>query len=418
MLQAYFLMVFVVLFPKGGIKAIGTPLTWGYVYLALSAPFLLLIRLLAKPLRARGTALAAVGLLLPMQILMMYALLANGYSNTGYAISMVVGLVVFPWLFLLIYPPFFELLDPVKLSACFRFCMLAAALWGIFLFFLHPFYGHYIEIPYLTVNADDYGLLETTKYNARGFYLKLISTYNNGNLYGVATLILLPLYNSLEPRFWRRSILLAALLLTLSRTVWVGLILMQVAPLGLLLLGQLRTFPVLYLGAAGRRLVGTFIIVGLVLFVLFFTTNSGIEFLLDPTLGGRAGELNSVGTTFLPAGGLVGFDESLYGSAARYYGLTGVISFTLIMFSPLLLLVADSSALRSPERMAAFTGLMLYAVVAASDGAFVLIPVTAFYWFAYSVFLYGWPGTQTRALVSVSPSHTMAVDPNLLPEPS
>ena len=211
---------------------------------------------------------------------------------------MVVGLAIFPWLFLLVYPPFFELLDPVKLSRWLRFCMLAAALWGIFLFFLHPFYGHYIEIPYLTVNVDDYGLLEKTKYNARGFYMKLISTYNNGNVYGVATLILLPLYNRLEPSLWKRGILMIAMLLTLSRTVWAGLIVMQVAPLGLLLVGQLRTFPVLYLGAASRRLVFVFVIVGLVLFVLFFAMNSGIGFLLDPTLGGRAAELNTAGTSF------------------------------------------------------------------------------------------------------------------------
>ena len=112
------------------------------------------------------------------------------------------------------------------------------------------------------------------------------------------------------------------------------------------------------------------------------------------------------------------FDESVYGSAARYYGLTGVISFSLIMFSPLFLLAADTSALRSPERMAAFTGLMLYAVVAASDGAFVLIPVTMFYWFTYSVFLHGWPGTQQRTVPSSGLRHAPAVSPDLLPEPS
>ena len=53
--------------------------------------------------------------------------------------------------------------------------------------------GKFIEIPFLTVNAGDYGTLESTKHINRGGYLKLISTYNNGNVYGVATLILLPL---------------------------------------------------------------------------------------------------------------------------------------------------------------------------------------------------------------------------------
>ena len=36
------------------------------------------------------------------------------------------------------------------------------------------------------MNASDYGELEITKNIGRGFFYKLISTYNNGNLYGVA----------------------------------------------------------------------------------------------------------------------------------------------------------------------------------------------------------------------------------------
>ena len=120
---------------------------------------------------------------------------------------------------------------------------------------------------------------------------------------------------------------------------------------------------------------------------------------------------------FLPPGALAGFDESLYGSALRYYGVAGLISFTLVMISPLIVLLCDLSALRSPIRMAAFTGLVLYSVLAISDGAFVLIPVMAFYWFAYSVFLYGWPGTQ-KAYVPHERQHSSLRDSKLLLEPS
>lgn len=417
MFHAYFLLVFLVLLPKGGIKAGGAPLTWGYFYLALSAPFLLLVRLLATPLRMRGTALGAVAMTVPMQIILGYAFFTYGHGNAGYAISMVIGMAVLPWLFLLVYPAFFRTVDPDRLSKCFRFCMLAAALWGIFLFFLHPITGHYIEIPYLTVNAADYGLLET-KFNNRGFYLKLISTYNNGNLYGVATLILLPLYNAMEPARWKRGVLLTALLLTLSRTVWVGLIVMEGLPLLVVLAKQVRTFPVLYLGPATRRILTLGVMVGLVFIVLLFTTNSGIRFLLDPTLGGRTEGLPSLSELpFLPTGPLLGFDESLYTSAARYYGWTGLFSFTLVMASPLLLLALDRSALRSPDRMAAFRGLLLYSVVAFSDGAFVLIPVTVFYWFAYAVFTHGWPGRQAHALPVAARTERTLRKPSLLLEP-
>ncbi len=419
MWSAYFLLVFLVLFPKGGIKAGSTPLTWGYLFIALTAPFLLLVRMLQMPLRTRITAVAALGLLLPMQILLAYAAV-NGIENTGYAVSMVVGLVLFPWLFLAVYPPFFPMIDAERLSACLRFCMLAAALWGIFLFFLHPLTGHYIEIRYLTVNAADYGLLETTKFNARGFYLKLIATYNNGNLYGVATLILLPLYKVLEPRRWRRGVMYVATLLTLSRTVWVGLVILESAPLLQVLFRQARTFPVVYLGAAVRRTLSVFVMIGLVLFVLFFATNSGLAFLLDPTLGGRASELgiSSSALTLLPPGPLRGFDESLYGSALHYYGVAGLFCFSLIMVSPVFMLLLDQTALRSKVRMAAFGGLMLYAVMSLSDGAFVLIPVTAFYWFVYAVFLYGWPGTQRQAKAAEKSVPLAAAHAPMVPEAS
>ncbi len=419
MLHAYFLLIFLVLFPKGGIKAGGTPLTWGYLYLAMTAPFLAMIRLLATPLRVRGSTLIVVGLLVPMQILLAYAFATGGTPNAGYAVSMVVGLTALPWIFLLVYPPFLPLLNAQSFSRCFRWCVLLAAAWGIFLFFLHPLTGHYIEIPYLTVNAADAGLLESTKHNSRGFFQKLISTYNNGNLYGVATLILMPLYNVLEPSRWKRGVLFTAALLTLSRTVWVGLIIMQVGPLALLLAAQIRTFPVLHLGAATRRVFSVIAIVGLVLVVLFFATNSGLEFLLDPTLGGRASEIRvTSGISVLPPAGLQGFDESLYGSAIKYYGIAGIVAFTSIMFSPLLVLAWDTSALRSPLRMAAFSGLMLYALLAASDGAFVLIPVMAFYWFVYTVFLHGWPGTQKEAGRQKAARPRTVSKPCLVMEPS
>ena len=97
------------------------------------------------------------------------------------------------------------MLDGERLAHWFRTCVFLAAAWGIFLFFFRPLTGHFIEIPYITVNASDYGELENTKNIARGTLFKLISTYNNGNLYGVATLLLLPLYLQLEPRRFRRG---------------------------------------------------------------------------------------------------------------------------------------------------------------------------------------------------------------------
>ncbi len=65
----------------------------------------------------------------------------------------------------------------------------------------------------------------------------------------------------------------------------------------------------------------------------------------------------------------------------------------LVFGVPVLLFVLDRRRIaRSPLRQAAFKGLVLYALLCLSDGALDNIPVMAFYWFVYMVFLEGWPG--------------------------
>ena len=80
--------------------------------------------------------------------------------------------------------------------------VLFVSAYGIFLFFYKLGTGSFIEIPYLTVNAGDLGELEGKSID-RGGIFKLISTYNNGNVYGISILILLPLYAHLEKRLSR-----------------------------------------------------------------------------------------------------------------------------------------------------------------------------------------------------------------------
>ncbi len=391
MFIAWFLMVFLVLFPKGGFKIGPLPLTWGYLFLAGSTPFLLLIRLLVLPLRIPMRAFVALCLTLPMQILLLYAVVFYGISSFGFFISTVTGFVVFPILFLAIYPPFFQYVDGVRLSHYFRWCILLAAVWGIFLFILHPITGKFVEIPFLTVNAGDYGELENTKHINRGLFFKLISTYNNGNLYGVCTLMLMPMYDLWEDKRWRRLIVKLALLMTLSRTVWAGLILSEALSVVVLLAGQLETFPRLYLGKATQRAVVLLVTIGFVLASLLFNSSS-IAFLLDPTFGNRTGEISiAAQATFLPSTAVDGLQEVAYTSAAQKFGFTGGAAFFLLMFSPILLLLVDTSAWRSPMRRAALKGLVLYMFLAAVDAAFNFIPTMAFYWFVYMIYVFGWP---------------------------
>jgi len=403
MLFVWFLTVFLVLFPKGGIKLGVLPLTWGYMFMAVTTPPLLVVRLLSFDLRFPVRLWAVVAALIPIQLLCIYAMVFYGFQNLAFASSTLTGLFFLPWIFLLIYPPFLQYIDGERFARYFRFCVLGAAIWGIFLFFYHPLMGRYVEIPYLTVNVDDYGQLEETKHIARGLFFKLISTYNNGNLYGVATLILLPLYNHFEKARWRRWTVKIALLLTLSRTVWAGLVAAELIPVAALLLRQYETFPRVYLGRASKRvvtLVGTIVLI----FSALLFNSSKLSFLFDSQLGGRSSMfLASTHSTLLPSKALFGFQEVLYASAASELGYAGFVALTLVLLGPILLLFVDASALESPARRAALKGLVLYAVLAASDGALNFIPTMAFYWFVYMIYLFGWPSGETvRATVGRS----------------
>src|SRR5690606_34127372 len=108
-----------------------------------------------------------------------------------------------------------------------RMAVLLVSAYGIFLFFYKLATDSFIEIPYLTVNAGDVGELEGKSID-RGGVFKLISTYNNGNVYGISLLMLLPLYTFLEKRLSSVLTVKASLVLTLSRTVWAGLVVYEV----------------------------------------------------------------------------------------------------------------------------------------------------------------------------------------------
>ena len=407
------LVVFLVLFPKGGVKLAGTPITWGYMLLGLSVLPALVYRAVVFPLLFQPTALLAYAAAVPLQLLILYSLRANGYAGgLGIVLSDFTIFFLFPFLFLLVYPTFLPAIDPARFRRWFCFCVLAAALWGIFLFVWHPIFGYYVEIPLLTVNLGDFGQLEATKHIDRGAFYKLISTYNNGNVYGVATLILLPLYRLMEPSRWKRNTVRFALVLTLSRTVWLGLILEQLLSAMASLPEMLATLPRMNVGVARRRLGALVITFAIVLGGSLFTMRS-MAFLTDTSLGGRESQfLAFVNPAILPEVQVSGFAEVMYTSALSLFGVTGLVAIVLVFLSPLLLIAFRPALVRVPVRRAAAKGLLLYAVIAGADGSTNLIPVMAFYWFMYMTFLYGLPGEQAEG----EWLQTEAQTPALLPQ--
>jgi hypothetical protein len=371
------LVLFLLVFPKGGVKLGGVPLTWGYGLLALSTiPFVAQLAFGAR-LRLASSRLLVVGALVPFQLVVWATLLARGTTGIGFAVSLVVSFFFIPLAFLVALGVYLDRIDLGLLFRLLRMSILLVAAYGIFLFVYKLKTGHFIEIPYLTVNAGDAGGLED-KYIDRGGIFKLISTYNNGNIYGVSMLLLLPLYGWLERSRVRQGIVKASLLLTLSRTVWVGLVVYEV----------LQRVYVKRVSAKRVALLGV-VLLALGAGVAYAMTLMGrdLSFLFDRTLGGRLGQLGALETARVLADApFEAISEIVYLSMMQSFGLLGLATFLIAMATPIalhLLRAIPYAATTYKRNLAA--GLMTYLVVAMSDGALLFIPVMVFYWFVVSL---------------------------------
>ena len=214
------LTLFLLFFPKGGIKVLEIPVTWGYLFLFLVA----LGCFLTKRLIFNKKGLFCLLALIPFQMISLLTILVNGQVHLGYFFSYLIHFFILPVLFFLIFPCY---MDKNAIEVLFKWIkhgVYFIAIYGLFLFVYKIAMGSFIEIPFLTVNYHDINELEYGKCIDRGGVFKLISTYNNGNLYGVCVLMLLPLYNTLETSFWKKWIVKSSLILTLSRTIWIGLV--------------------------------------------------------------------------------------------------------------------------------------------------------------------------------------------------
>jgi hypothetical protein len=386
---AYGLAVFLILFPKGGFKAGSIPLTWGYGLIGIAIILGLPFWLIRNSSNVRRGSFGALLCLAPLQLLFLYSLAVNGVENLGFAISDVVAFFVLPFAFLVIFPQFLPKIRVARLVTLARWLIFLAAAYGIFLFAWRIVTGNYIEIPFLTVNIGDLGTLDA-KFNSRSDGLfKLISTYNNGNQYGVATLLLLPLFEAFEPSRFRKLIVWIALMLTLSRTVWVGLILNEAINIVRLLGYDLFSTPRFSVHRSSLLRIGRLAILSI--FVLGMTfLFSGLSFLFDPSLGGRSSLLEYFShATLLPSTPVTNFLEIIYASAALMLGWAGVAAITLLFCAPFFLVTTFKELRRTPLQVAACQGLVLYIFLAAMDGALNYIPTMAFYWFLWMLFIYG-----------------------------
>lgn len=364
--------------PKGGVKYENIPLTFSYLGLAfVAAPMLIL--------SASRRAITILHLLTffaicPFAVIASSKVAFYGGLNLGHALSLIANSAVIPCIFLLAMSGPLQAFDHQRVQRFFVAVVTAVALFGLVEFAARNYLKIAIEIPYVTVNADDLGSV-ALKHNDRGKLIKLVSTYQNGNIFGVCMLLVGPLFFHFTPGRWLiRGGFLVATFLSLSRTAWAGmfvwLILWELVYHRKLIRLILRSPIYLCIGSVAGA-IGVWLLA------------ANLEFLFDRTLGGRLGMLESLNVTWL--GDPVPYHalgEMTYISVFEEFGLVGTLCFLLWLAAPVLahILIVSPGGVSQLER-ACQISLITYWVVAVVDGAFALIPVVAIYWLIATIML-------------------------------
>lgn len=358
----------VIVFPKAGFKVGNIPITFGYMFIFSIAFFLLFFFLYAG--RVSRQVLLCYVLWAFFGSISLAIIFFNGIKNPGFAFSHFINFILFPFIFLFIFSRCLSYDQWHSYANILTKCVVIICFYGILLFLYKALTGSFFEVPYLTVNVDDLGALDE-KHIRRGDFFKLISTYNNGNIFGVCVLMLLPIVFLHSRSMIIKAVILISLVLTLSRTIWLGLILYSL----LLMRDAFEKRPfyiIVYLVSI------TFFLTALFAAMSFFGM-SDASFLFDAELGGRREALDFISPSFLPS---IQFDyvsEITYASMLNSFGILGLAVFVVAFFSFLLFNLPRESE-NYAYFVAARRGLIIYVFCCFSDGATLLIPVMAIYW--------------------------------------
>lgn len=364
------LWLFLLVFPKGGFKIGALPLTWGYFFLTLFSIF----SIFRSRFVCHRRRIEAFLLTLPFQAICMFSFLVYGIDYLNFILSLILSFFFFPCFFFILLSEYIESMNSKLLFELLRKGVFFVAAYGIFLFFFKLITGKFIEIPFLTINFHDFGAIDL-KHIHRGTVFKLISTYNNGNIYGICILMLLPLYLLLEHNSWKKAAVIFSLILSLSRTVWIGLLFSQCITA---LLGNKKPE---YL----KLLTGSSLAI-LVIFIITYSCGFNIHFLFDQNLGGRTEQLQTVHSiSIFPDRPFYGFGEIVYLSVLSNFGLTGLFTYLICLSGPIFLTLAHQPISLPHKRI--LCGLVNFLFISMSDGALLYIPVLAFYWFLSSLAL-------------------------------
>ncbi|MBD9677059.1 hypothetical protein IB274_10160 [Pseudomonas sp. PDM18] len=383
-------VIFLVALPKSGFYVGSTPIYSLYLIVLLITPILLMLRL-STPVRQIGPLSRCTLAIVPFWAIWVATELIIGHENVGYLGGHMFVFILIPTFFYLLS----LLYDERTQATIFRtltLCIRMVAVFGIISFLHAVLTGDYLNIPYLTTGGGDDVLSVWQRNNQRGELFKLVSTYNNGNIYGLCMAMLTPLYFRLEQRSIFKVILIASMILTLSRTVWL-----------LTILALLMTFGQ---GLTLRRLIA--LVASLFVCVtaaIFLSANylGGDRFLMDRSLGNRDQffwMLNEF--RLMPQEPISAITEIPYLSIYYDFGLIGLVCFVLFFISPLLIGNPSPFSLRlRPELRALNAGVLIYLFASLSDSARLFVP--SFACFGFLAFL----------KLSLSRRHEQTFPPNL-----
>jgi hypothetical protein len=364
MATGIFLNVFV---PKGGFYVGTLPITWGYLYLVPVFVWNFINLFFVGKLSA--SRLLAFAACLPFLGVAAWTFAVQGTGDAGATIALFVGFGFMP---LLLYVTLDSRLSAEEVETILRYVAVGfvyVAVLGMAMFAVAAITQSPPDIPFITTGgASDLSSLDRN--NARGAFFKLTSTFNNGNIYGICALMVLPLVAQFQPG-WKAFLIKISLVLTLSRTAWAGLLLYELGHLVWIARGKdaiLRSLAIIGLAITG------------ILVVIFVVLKNDLGFLFNTDLGGRVDIFENMGQIYpFTLGIFDGIREIVYVSVLDKFGYLGLAAFLLAVFAPFISRYIQNRPLRPTERSIIFA-MILYLVLCWSDGAILLIPVLFFYW--------------------------------------
>src|SRR3972149_7540107 len=103
----FLMILFFLIFPKGGFKINNIPITWGYLILGVTS----LALLIKKKYILNKDHILVLICLLPFQISILLSLMSSGFTSLGFLISLISVFFILPFAFLFSLSSNIEKLD-------------------------------------------------------------------------------------------------------------------------------------------------------------------------------------------------------------------------------------------------------------------------------------------------------------------